>query len=47
MKKLKRFLRALCEIIVFALFHKGSIAHEAVDDGLIDHSGQGRNSYGR
>jgi hypothetical protein len=43
MKVLKRVL----DWVVFILTGKGEIANEAVDDGLIDYSGQGRDKYGR
>jgi hypothetical protein len=42
MKVLKRVL----DWVVFILKGKGEIANEAVEDGLIDYSGQGRDKYG-
>ena len=33
--------------IIFFLTGKGEIANKAVDEGLIDYSGQGRNKYGK
>lgn len=43
MKTLKNILNWL----VFLFTGKGEIGNEAVNDGLIDHSGQGRNEYGK
>jgi hypothetical protein len=45
--KIKKTIKAFCDVIVFALSHKGDIATEAVDEGLCDYSGQGRNEYGK
>ena len=41
MKTLKNILNWF----VFLLTGKGEVSNEAVNDGLIDHSGQGRNEY--
>ena len=43
MKTLKKILN----IIIFILTGKGPIANEAIDEGLIDYSGQGRDKYGK
>ena len=43
MKTLKKFLNWT----VFLFTGKGEIGNKAVDEGLIDHSGQGRNKYGK
>ena len=42
----EKFKRALAWL-VFALSGGGDIATEAVNDGLCDFSGQGKNKYGR
>lgn len=38
--KIKRALRAIVNVAIFALCHKGEIAEQAVEDGLCDYSGQ-------
>lgn len=43
---LRKIKRAL-EWVVFILTGRGEIAREAVDEGLCDFSGQGRNKYGK
>lgn len=43
MKKIKRFL----DWIALALTGKGAVADDAVCEGLLDYSGQGRNKYGK
>ena len=43
MKVLKKILNT----IIFILTGKGPIADEAVNEGLIDYSGQGRDQYGK
>ena len=43
MKTIKKILNW----IVFLFTGKGEIGNEAVNGGLIDHSGQGRNEYGK
>lgn len=43
MKIVKRIL----DWIVFLLTGKGEIANEAVAEGIIDYSGQGRDEYGK
>lgn len=44
---MKKVLKRILDWIVFILTGKGEIANEAVDDGLCDFSGQGKNKYGR
>lgn len=41
------FVEKIIDIIIFALTGKGDIADEAVKEGLIDYSGQGRDEFGR
>lgn len=43
---MKTVLKRVLDWVVFILTGKGDIANEAVDDGLIDYSGQGRDKYG-
>ena len=43
MKLIKRILNWL----MFILTGKGPIADEAIEEGLIDYSGQGRDKYGK
>lgn len=43
MKTLKKILNW----ILFILTGKGPIADKAIDEGLIDYSGQGRDRHGR
>ena len=42
-----KILRNIWNWFVFLLTGKGEIADEAVNEGLIDYSGQGRNEYGK
>ena len=42
-----RWLDKVMDIILFIITGKGPIADEAVNEGLIDYSGQGRNKYGK
>lgn len=42
MKKLKNILKRIGDWIVFLLTGKGRIADEAIEAGLVDYSGQGR-----
>lgn len=44
---MKRTLKKVLDIILFILTGKGPIADEAVNEGLIDYSGQGRDKYGK
>lgn len=44
MKKIINFLRKAIDIIVFLLTFGGDISDKAVDDGVLDFSGQGRDS---
>lgn len=51
MKKRKRGVRntikRVADWFMFLLTGKGKIADEAIDEGLIDYSGQGRDKYGK
>lgn len=47
LKKIARTIKAFWSVVVFALSHKGDIADEAVDEGLCDYGGQGKNEHGR
>ena len=47
MKKVVKILKAIGNVFVFLLTGKGEIANEAVDAGVIDYSGQGKDGYGR
>lgn len=40
-------VKVILQWIQFLLTGKGEIADEAIYDGLIDYSGQGRNEFGR
>lgn len=42
-----KILKNILNWFVFLLTGKGEVANEAVDDGLIDYSGQGRDEYGK
>lgn len=44
---MKKFFNSLLNWIVFFLTCKGEISNEAIEAGLIDYSGQGRDKYGR
>ena len=44
---MKRKLKRVLEWVLFILAGTGPIAREAVDEGLCDFSGQGRDKYGR
>jgi hypothetical protein len=44
---MKRILKRALEWALFILTGTGPIAREAVDEGLCDFSGQGRNKYGK
>jgi len=41
-----KVLKAIWNWFVFLLTGKGEIGREAVDEGLCDYSGQGRDKYG-
>lgn len=43
---MKRKLKCAVEWVLFILTGRGIIAREAVEDGLCDFSGQGRDRYG-
>lgn len=45
--RFRKFIKRFFEWVLFILTGKGPIAREAVDEGLCDYSGQGRDSYGR
>lgn len=42
-----KILKNILNWLVFLLTGKGEVNNEGVNDGLIDHSGQGRNEYGK
>ena len=44
--KLKHYIRRFLAWVVFILTGHGEIADEAVEAGILDYSGQGRDSYG-
>lgn len=44
---MKKFLKSMVDWFVFLLTGRGEIANEAIEKGLIDYSGQGRDRYGR
>ena len=44
---MKRKLKRALEWVLFILAGTGEIAREAVNEGLCDFSGQGRNKYGK
>lgn len=46
-RKIIRVLKRLGAWIVFIFTGRGPIADEAVDEGLMDRSGQGRDKYGK
>lgn len=43
---MKKAINKIFEVLQFILMGKGKIANKAVDDGLVDLSGQGRDAYG-
>lgn len=44
---MKNVVKTFWNWLVFLFTGKGEIADNAVDDGLINHGGQGRDKYGR
>lgn len=44
---MKKFLKRVADWFLFVLTSKGPIADEAVDNEIVDYSGQGRDKYGR
>lgn len=44
---MRKRLRRMLDWLVLLLTGKGPIAEEAVDVGLVDFSGQGRDQYGK
>ena len=44
---MKKILKAIINIFVLILTGKGRLADEAVDDGICDFSGQGRDRHGK
>ena len=44
---MKRILKRVLEWVIFILTGTGPIACEAVDEGICDFYGQGRNKYGK
>ena len=47
MKKIKKFITRAMDWLVFIMTGKGPVGDEGVDAGIIDYSGQGRDTYGR
>lgn len=47
LKKILKFLRKLWKDVDFIFGISAEAKREAVDLGLVDYSGQGRNKYGR
>lgn len=46
-KPWKARLKRILDWIFFIFTMRGPIADEAVDEGIVDYSGQGRDRYGR
>jgi len=46
-KATMKVLKRIFDNIEFVLTGKGTIADEAIDEGLISYEGQGRDKYGR
>ena len=44
--KLKHYIKRILDWMVFILTGRGEIADEGVDAGILDYSGEGRDSYG-
>ena len=44
---MKKFLKRVADWFVFLLTGKGPIGDEAVNDDIVDYSGQGRDKYGK
>ena len=40
-------MKKIFDLIVFLLTGKGYLANEAIEAGVVDYSGQGRDVYGR
>ena len=47
MKKAVKILKAIGNWCLFLLTGKGEVATEAVGEGLVDYSGQGKDRFGR
>ena len=47
MKKLKYIVKRIGDWLMFMLTGKGTIADEAIREGIISYEGQGRDAYGR
>ena len=45
-KSIKKALSAIWKGVVFALGFDGELRQEVIDEGLLDLSGQGRDTYG-
>lgn len=43
----KKFLKRVADWFVFVFTGKGHVADEAVDNDIVDYSGQGRDKYGK
>lgn len=46
-KVMKKIVKIFLDWVVALFTGKGEVGHKAVDDGLIDLSGQGRDKYGK
>lgn len=44
---MKKAVKKIIDVLVFLFGIGGKIREDAVDEGLCDHSGQGRDEYGR
>lgn len=47
MEKIKKILKAIVDVTVFILTGKGEIGESGVAEGILDYSGQGRDTYGK
>ena len=47
MEKIKSILKAVVDVVVFIMTGKGEIGESGVEEGVLDYSGQGRDSFGR
>lgn len=46
-KSMKKFFKALANIFALLIGADCEWRREAIDNGIIDHSGQGRDKYGK
>lgn len=44
---MKKILKSILNWLAFLFTGKGEIANEAINDGLVDYSGQGRDKSGK